>query len=871
MTNPASVVSPSPRLRQPLPVDWTLSLASVEAGVEVPIDRDKLTGLPATVPGCVHTDLLAADLIPDPYLAEHEPQTHWIGRCDWAYETRFELGPEALGQPHLELVFEGLDTVARVEVNGQEVGRSENMHRRYRFDLKPVAQPGSNTLRVTFDSPYRFAHQMQAKFGERPYTGLGSNPPLPHHMMRKMACNFGWDWGPQLLTCGIWRPAFIEAWGTARLGDAVPGVTRADPDHARVELAVEVIGDRQDATLHAILRDPEGDAVAEGFTQPPSDGPARLILDIDKPQRWWPLGYGKQPLYTLSLTLQHADGQTLDTTQQRVGLRTVELVTDSDPEPVAGLGQGETFHLRVNGQRVFCKGANWIPDDCFPHRVTPERYRRRIEQAIDVNMNMLRVWGGGTYEDHAFYDVCDERGVLVWQDFMLACACYPEASDYAAWVEAEARDNVARLSRHASLVLWNGCNENIMGAFEWPDFIDYVRQDGADWGLKYYLELFPRVVEELAPATPFWFASPYSGSMDRHPNANGYGNRHIWDVWNRHGDYRNYLGHFPRFASEFGYQGPPTWPTLTRAIPEDQRGWMSDTMQHHNKQNQGQQRALDRIADDFDGIDADTDPADVWFLATVNQCRALTLGCEWFRALSPWCGGALYWQFNDCWPVTSWAAVDGDGRPKMLWHATRRFFRDRLLTILPVDVTPSGQAPERMAVRLHNDTDRPWCENAQVQLRHIDGRVLEEHADRFDIPPRGTACLPVPADWPDAPGHLIFATTADDRAFYFFGRDRDIAYPTPIFDTRLETTADGCRLHVRTDQTVRDLYLLAERLDPDAQVHPQGITLLPGNTTIFEIKSTTHFTAEQLSHPNVLRYIGPSLPRVEHSLPTCSV
>ena len=828
-----------------LPSDWTLHLDAAPADTTVPpAIRDGV--IPATVPGCVHTDLLAADLIPDPYVERNELETHWIGHCDWSYRTDLIVDAATLDHEHVELAFDGLDTVATILVNGTVIGESANMHERQRFGAKASLRAGANELVVRFASPIRYTVEMEQRLGAVPFTGAGANPILPHHMIRKMSCNFGWDWGPQLVTSGIWRPARLEAWSTARIADVRPLVTRANAETAEIDLRVDVTDGP--ARIVARLLAPDGALVAEADSDD-------LRLTVDSPQLWWPVGYGDQPLYRLEVELRDTHGSTLESRSHRIGLRTTRLVTTPDPAPTSGLGEGETFHLEVNGQRVFCKGANWIPDDCFPNRVTPERYRTRIEQALAVHMNMLRVWGGGLYEDDAFYEICSELGVLVWQDFCMACACYCEEEPMGSLVEAEARDNVARLARHPSLALWNGCNENIWGTFQWGEPWRQIRTEGKrTWGLGYYLDVFPRVVAEVDPSRSFWPGSPYSGSMDRHPNDNEFGNRHIWDVWNGNGDFRNYLGHFPRFASEFGYQGPPTWPTLERVIPVDEREWLSPTSHHHNKQVNGQQKALDRIADNFE---VPTDYDDIWYLASVNQCRALTLGCEWFRALSPWCSGALYWQLNDCWPVTSWAAIDGDGRPKLLWHATRRFFRPRLATILPADVTPSGQPVGTMALYLHNDDAAAW--SGEIRLHHLNiaGEQLDEHRQRFELAPRENWKATLPDSWTGPSGELIVADVeGGERAWWFFGNDRDIPYPAPHLDARLSREGETQQLSVTSRTLVRDLCLLCDRLDSNAQVEPHLVSLLPGESVTFAIVDSKPLTVDELMSPEVLRCVN---------------
>ena len=431
-----------------------------------------------------------------------------------------------------------------------------------------------------------------------------------------------------------------------------------------------------------------------------------LTFDVDRPRRWWPIGHGEQPLYTLRVELLGEDGAVIDAAEHRVGLRTVELDIGQDrpgdDRPADGLGSGSRMRLLVNGVPIYCKGTNWIPDDCFPSRVGRNRYRRRVEQATAANMNMLRVWGGGLYESGDFYEICDELGVMVWQDFLLACAAYAEDEATAGEVAAEAADNVARLARHPSLVLWNGCNENLWGWFDWSqDGVPWPEAIGdRGWGLTYYFETLPQTVARLAPATPYWPGSPSTGpTLDdfhaRHANDNENGNRHVWNVWHGPGHYLNYLGHYPRFCSEFGFHGPATWPTIERSTPADQRRWDSRVMRLHNKNGlseigDGQDKSTARMADDFDAPPATTgDGFDDWlYLSAAMQARALSVGVGWFRSLFPWNNGSLIWQLNDCWPCSSWSLIDGDGRLKPLWYAARRFFAPARRQ--PRPATPDG-------------------------------------------------------------------------------------------------------------------------------------------------------------------------------------
>lgn len=867
-----------------LPSEWTCRAVGglpLDVPAEI-IDRD----IPATVPGCVHTDLMAAGLIPDPYLDRNEDLVQWIGRTDWQYRCAFDLAEADLAHDRLELACNGLDTLATIELNGTKIGASADMHTRHRFDAKAAARVGNNELTITFAAALPHAEAEMQRLGDLPKQGGGSNPQHPHNFIRKMACNFGWDWGPVLITAGVWRDIRLEAWDAVRLADVRPVTKRIDGSGTatlKVYTDLERAG-AGDLTLRAELSRGGGTHTwTSTLTGNRVSDP--ITFSVNHAELWWPVGHGDQPLYDLRVWIENAEGHRLDERTHRVGLRTVELSTTPDPAeqppgPVEGTLPGSAMTLKVNGKAIFCKGANWIPDDCFPHRVTPQRVRQRIEQARDVHMNMLRVWGGGTYESEAFYDACDELGVMVWQDFLCACSAYSEEEPLVSLIETEARDNAARLVRHPSLVLFNGGNECIWGYREWitdgkrwPEIIG-----DRGWGEQYFHRVFPDVVEQLAPGIPYWPNSPYSppGNQDTPPvgpNANEHGNRHIWDVWHGSGQYRNYLGHFPRFASEFGFHGPPTWANIQRSVPEDQWAWDSDCMNAHNKnssQTPGQAQTHLRMADDFNppADDSLEDFNDWLYLAQVGQARALEMGITWFRALFPYCSGTLYWQFNDCWPVSSWSAIDGDGKPKPLYHASRRFFAPRLLTIKPRTVVPPGGPVGKLALYTHNDTEEPWTGVVRLQLMGVRGKVHAAQGVPIDVPPRTNARFEVPEAWHDdtdqrfvAAAFLsptdttVAATRETPPAFWWFAPDKEYDYPDADFDATLEQgEGQGAYyLTISANSLLRDLCVFADRLDVDAEVSDQCVTLLPGQSHEFVVRSRTELALADLTAPPVLQ------------------
>ncbi len=773
-----------------------------------------VSAVPATVPGCVHTDLLAAGLIEDPYLDANERKVAWIGRTDWVYETTFDARPTG---GRVDLVCAGLDTVATVVLNGVELGRTANMHRGYRFDVREALRAGDNHLRITFDSAYGYAEGWQQRLGDRP-----NAYPEPFPFIRKMACNFGWDWGPTLVTAGIWQDIGLHAWSAARLAEVRPQVTRADDGTWRVDVHVALERDTGGPlTVTAAVAGRETAAEISGDR-------AVLTLTVEDPELWWPRGYGAQPRYDLDVTLSGPDGR-LDAWSRRIGFRSVRLDTTDG-----------AFTVVVNDVPVFVRGVNWIPDDVFVTRVDRERLAARFAQACEANVNYLRVWGGGRYESDDFYDLADELGLMVGQDFLFACAAYPEEEPFAAEVAAEARENVVRLSPHPSLVMWTGNNENLWAHEDWG-----WKEPLGDrtWGAGYYFDVLPRIMAQTDPTRPYWPGSPWSGDPALHPNDPAHGTVHIWDVWNTD-DYTKYASYRPRFVAEFGFQAPPAWATLRRAISDDPPAHDSPGMAHHQKAADGDLK-LRRGLDDH--LPAPRDFDDWHYLTQLNQARALAFGIEHFRSLRPYCMGTIMWQLNDCWPVTSWAAVDGDGRRKPLWHTLRRVYADRLLTFQPRDGRPALVAV--------NDGGDDWQLTATVTRRDLAGTVLQEVAVTETVP--AAAVVTVALDLaPASAGELLVASAGDERVWWFPAEDKDIAWPPADFTARVEHTAGATAVTVTARTLLRDLTLYPDRLHPDAEADRAGVTVLPGESVTFTVTGLPDVDDAALTTRPVLRCVN---------------
>jgi beta-mannosidase len=786
--------------------------------------------IPASVPGCVHTDLLAAGLIEDPFDGANETDQQWISDTTWRFETAFEWTDD--GAARHDLAAAGLDTIATIEVNGVVVGRTQNQHRSYRFDIGGALRGGRNTIAVEFAAPVPTAVARSIEHGPRPHANHH-----PYNAIRKMACNFGWDWGIDVATSGIWKAIGIESWSGVRIASVRPlvgidGETGVLTAH--VDLEGAAIGGRTEITVTVAGHQ---ETVVTDTTS------GTVVLQVPEVDRWWPIGHGRQPLYEVSVSAadvasEPASQEEASTWRGRVGFRTVELDVDPDDG-------GTPFEIRVNGATVQVRGANWIPDHAFLTDIDADRYQRRIADAIEANMNLLRVWGGGIYESEEFYARCDELGMLVWQDFLFACAAYAEEDWLATEVEAEAREVITRLSGHPSLVIWNGNNENLWGYVQWgwrPLLA------GRSWGNGYYRELFPKLLAELDPTRPYSPGSPFPFTDYLHPNDENNGTMHIWDVWNER-DYTGYRAYTPRFVAEFGFQGPPAWSTLTRVVHDDPLDPYGPDMLVHQKADDGNIK-LERGL--LGHLPAPATIEDWHFASQLNQAAAVRFGIEHFRSLAPHNTGSIVWQLNDNWPVISWAAVDFDEHRKPLWYALRSAYRPRLATIQPRD---GG-----LALILLNDTPDRWFGRITVSRVAFDGTVLATEDVHAAAAERGALTLPLPPEL-STPGRASsevlmagFGDAAFARAIWNFAEVVDQSLdPGPI--TATATRADtGYQVSVTAWSYVRDLTLQIDRVDPLATVDDALVTLLPGETARFHITSTVQVDPAAFLQPLVLRH-----------------
>ncbi len=816
---------------------WTVRAAGGPVPEALVDARLADAGVPAVVPGVVHQALLDAGLIPDPYLDDNESALAWIGLVDWEYALRLEATDAELAADRLELAFDGLDTVATVTLDGRVLGETANQHRRYRFDVTGLVRAGGSELRIRFRSPVRYANEQSLALGPRPRPY-----PMPFEAIRKSACNFGWDWGIATFTSGIWRSVRLEAWSTARIADArVAAAAVGDGGVVTAEVSVaRVAGADAALELELEVALPDGgvavarEAIAPGATE------ASPRVELDAVERWWPAGHGAQPLYDVAVRLRRADGgeplELLDETSRRVGFRTLRWDTEPDAD-------GRPFQLVVNERPIWVKGVNWIPDDALFPRVDRARYERRLRQAAAAGVNLVRVWGGGIYEDDAFFDLADELGLLTWQDFLFACAAYPEEEPIRSEVEAEARDNVARIAHHASLALFTGNNENLWGRVDWGW---ETRLDGATWGELYYYDVLPAVVAELAPHVPYAPGSPFSPDRDRHPNDETSGSTHLWEQWNRRG-WETYREHTPRFVAEFGWQGPPAWTTLTRALSDDPLTPESPGMLVHQKAIEGNQKLVDGLLPHY-RVPRDME---TWHWAMqLNQANAVGFALDHFRSHAPRTSGAVVWQLNDCWPVTSWAAIDGDGREKPLYFALKNAFAPRVVTIQPRGAV--------LAAVLGNDTADAWEGSLVIARRGYDGAALAEETVAVSVAPWSSATVAIPdavTAFGDPASEVLVASLDGVRGLSFGARPRESALPAARFEVSTASGSDPDELLVTVTAGVllRDVTLLVDKVHPGATVDSGLVTLLPGEAHTFRVRGAGAAAASAFGDPRVLR------------------
>jgi len=804
---------------------------------------------PAQVPGVVQTDLLHNQLIPDPFDKDNEFHLQWIGLADWEYQTTFQADAATLAHTHVDLVFDGLDTFADVYLNDQALLHADNMFRRWRIPAKTHLRVGLNTLRIVFHSavekiipfakslPYVLPSISTHNYGNEeniataPYT-------------RKAPYNYGWDWGPRFMTEGIWQPVRLETWDAVRIANFHIHQQNITSGLANLAAEVEIEASQPAAATLTLSHDEmAGAQTADGNQALQLNAGINHVsfpLRIVAPKLWYPVGYGAQSRYRFSAAIRV--GRAVEArAETKTGLRSIELRRVADE-------WGKSFEFVVNGISVFAKGADVIPFDSFPNRVTPEIHRNILQSARDAHMNMVREWGGGYYESDDFYDICDELGIMVWQEFMFGGDMVPGDISFQENVRQEAIDQIKRLRDHPSIVIWCGNNEVETGWYHWGDrqeFKESISAEARDRVWLDYIILFADIlksaVTQFADPVPYWPSSP-SANFEEVPDNQHNGDMHYWQVWHAQAPASDYTLQFPRFMSEFGFQSFPEMRTIRAFAKPEDFDIRSSVMQAHQKNKGGNERILTYMLREYR---EPKDFASFVYLSQVQQAEIIKIGAEHLRRQRPRTMGSLYWQLNDCWPVASWASIDYYGRWKALHYYARRFYDDVLISPFLHD--------DKVDVYVVSDKLQPITGTIHMRLLDFSGKVLLEQTKDVQIPGQSSAIYfsvdksTLSAKNDPRKSFLAFdlqvAGKQISRNLIFLDVTHNLELPVaPKIESTL-TKADGAfSLTLRTSALARNVYVSLG--DLDVQTSDNYFDLLPGEPVTISLKTSS--TLEQL-------------------------
>lgn len=680
------------------------------------------TWLPASVPGCNFTDLLVNGLIEDPFNRDNEAKLQWIEQENWHYRKYFDLDEDALAHSEMELVTEGLDTFCEIFINGVKVADSCNMFIGHKFSCKNQLIVGQNLIEIKFRSPITETMPQYLAAG---YAYPAENDKSEEKLSvycRKAPCHFGWDWGPRFVTSGIWRDIYLQPVTSAKIEELYFTIQHLSDELAEFSFQLETAAmDKFAGQMHIKCKQaPELNQVVD-LTIPAVKGEQKnTLVTIDfrlsDPKKWWPNGLGEAFLYHFTFELV-SNGQVVSSLEQKVGLRTLEVVNEKDPD-------GECFYLKVNGHRVFMKGANYIPADSFIHRVTPEKHQAFFAATQQANMNMLRVWGGGVYQDDLFYQLADEHGILIWQDFMFACTLYPADDAFIENVQQEASYNIRRLRNHPCIALWCGNNEVDMAIkhWDWPEKFDY--SEALFERLKTdYKKLFETCLREAVlehDPQRFYLRSSPIGSWES--DEDHIGNHHYWGVWHGEEPFSEYQKRIPRFMSEYGFQSFPLLSSMQKFTVEQDQHLGSAVMQIHQKHPRGNNLINSYLEQEFK---SPKNFESLLYISQVQQALGLKLAFEAHRQAMPFCMGTLYWQLNDTWPAASWSGIDYYGKWKALHYQAKRSFAEQVLVI----------NHDEHALTVHLVSDKLAAFTGQLELAIVDfaGKSLWSHTEEVQV------------------------------------------------------------------------------------------------------------------------------------------
>jgi beta-mannosidase len=800
------ILTAAPSLPERLALEGEWQLTQSAKGISIP----------ARVPGTVHVDLLREKKIPDPFYRDGDRQVQWVGEVPWTYARKFKVPEAFLKHRRIILRAEGLDTLGRVLVNGQEVGRPDNMFRTWEYDVRPFLNAGENTIKIDFEpiEPFLKAHEVQAEFPGKPVQSHGWG------YVRKPPYQQGWDFAPKLITAGIWRNIGLLGWDEARLTDVE--IVQDHRASGEVGLDIKVEADTHGVTTALTTLLFKGRKIAE-TTTPIQRGQGKTRFTVAKPQLWWPVGMGAQPMYDVRVELKNAQGQVVDKGARRIGLRTVKWIQKTDKNPLA---------LTVNGRRFFAKGSNWVPADALVVRATADHERKMIQKAVDNNFNMIRLWGGGHYESDAFFDACDEKGLLVWYEFKYACATYPAFDPkWLANIRTEAVDQVRRVRHHPSITVWSGNNE-VIGFI--TDKTTPSSMSREDYELLFHQTLRD-VVHETAPDAAYTPGSPEIGDD------------HYWNVWHGSATFASYRD-LHGFMSEYGFQAFPVPRSVEEfTLPEDRTSVVTPVMKNHQRNwRDGNSLILNtmirayRRPKDFDST--------LW-LSQIHQADGVLMGVEHWRRDWPNSTGSLVWQFNDCWPSVSWSMVDYYGRPKALLYRLKHAYAPIALSALANAET--GRAELWVA------TDRAEAKTGRYEwsLMRTDGTLVEKGSGNVRIPAGTSAVRAIDLDQKaalerhGAPNLLLWAKLAvpgepDSMTVAYYAKPKELTLVDPGLNAKIVPIRGGYEVTLSSAKPA--LWSWIDFAGMDAEFSDNFVHLAPGDNAKIFVKPSGRTSVEGL-------------------------
>ncbi len=770
------------------------------------------------VPVSIHQALLKAGQIEDPFYRDNEEKLQWIEHEDWEFQTTFDVDSSTLARKHIELIFKGLDTYAHVYLNDSLILETDNMFRSWQADVKKHLRLTGNKLHIYFESPLKKAEADWAALGYELPGGIRT-------MTRKAQFHYGWDWGPRFVGCGILKLPEILAWDDFLLENVFITPQRISEKAAHLVARFRY---RCDFTgpVTVFFREGKRKSVEDRIFYPGVHEDS-VTYTVDDPKLWWCQGLGEPNLYDFSIEVKQ-NSRLLEKANVRTGIRTVELVAEPD-------AAGKSFYFKLNGKPVFCKGANYIPQDIFQDRVTPEHYKRLLDDVVAANMNMLRIWGGGIYEDDLFYQLCDSRGILVWQDFMYACAMYPGNGKFLKTAAAEAYEQVERLRQYPCIALWCGNNENNEAWNHWGWQMQFTEAQRTQLWRDYqtlFNDLLPTYVENYGGGVPYWESSPQFGRGN--PRSTVEGDAHYWGVWHDEEPFEVFDKKVPRFMSEYGFQSFPDWKTIESfTLPED-RALDSKVMLTHQKHPRGNALIAEYLKRDF-RVPKSFD--DFVYVSQLLQAEGMRTAIEAHRRNKPYCMGTLYWQLNDVWPVASWSSIDSYGRWKAAHYYVRNAYRP--LVALPI------VEDDILKVFVSSDLPTDTAITIQVRAISLEGQLLSEvvvpdvpvHPDSSRMLWQGYLKTVLDRHKTDDVAVDILLKNSDGktlhRRIFYLVPVRKLSLPRTAVSVQVVQVNEGYQLTVQSPKLAKYVYLSTEN---EGMFSDNYFDLLPGErkTVLFK-------------------------------------